>query len=150
MKNKTMREQVESYAKKQYHVEPEQLPFNHEDYAILRHTDSGKWFAVFIVKYCKEFGLDGDGDAEIVSLKIRDSLLADILVQQPGYLRGYPSVKWNWVSVVLDGTVPFEDICQWLDESFNATVSKAKNQKTPLPKRELRNHEEGDNESYIS
>jgi len=132
---KTLREQLEFYAKQKYHTECEQLPFNHEDYAILRHTDSGKWFAVFIVKPRSKFGLNGDGEAEIVSLKIRDPLLADMLTQQPGYLRGYPSSKWNWVSVVLDGTVPFDDICRWLDESYAATRSGAKNQRKPLIRR---------------
>lgn len=135
MNNKTFREQLETYAKAKYKVESEQLPFSREDYAIFRHTDSGKWFAVFIVKSRSEFGLDGDGDTEIVSLKIRDPLLADMLVQQPGYLQGYPSKKWNWISVVLDGTIPFDVICQWLEESYNATMSKEKNQKVALQKR---------------
>ena len=135
MSRKTLRAQLEAYAKQKYNVEPEQLPFNHEDYAIFRHADSGKWFAVFILKSRSEFGLSGPGDAEIVSLKIPDLLLADLLTQQPGYLRGYPSAKWNWVSIVLDGTVPFEDICRWLDESYKATKTKAKNQKMPLFKR---------------
>lgn len=135
MSNTTLRGQLEAYAKKKYRAQPEQLPFSREDYAIFRHPDSGKWFAVFIVKPRTDFGLAGDGDAEIVSLKIHDPLLADMLLQQPGYLRGYPNAKWNWVSIVLDGTVPFEDICQWLDESYAATVSKAKNQKTARTKR---------------
>ncbi|MBR0391478.1 MAG: MmcQ/YjbR family DNA-binding protein, partial [Oscillospiraceae bacterium] len=116
-------------------IESEQLPFNHEDYAIFRHTDSGKWFAVFIAKTRSEFGLAGEGEAEIVSLKIRDPLLADMLIQQEGYLHGYPSVRWNWGSVVLDGTVPVEDICRLMDESYDATISKAQNQKIPLTKR---------------
>ena len=127
---------MDEYTKEKYGIEPEQLPFNHEDYAIYRHSDSGKWFAVFIVKSRSEFGLEGDGDAEILSVKIRDPLLADLLTQQPGYLRGYPSSKWNWVSILLDGTVPLEDVCRWLDESYSATTSKAKNQKVALPKRE--------------
>ena len=135
MSSKSLREQLEKYAKKEYNAEAEQLPFNREDYAILRHAESEKWFTVFIAKPCKAFGLDGEGNAEIVSVKIRDPLLADLLFQQPGYLRGYPSAKWNWVSILLDGTVPFEDICQWLDESYRATASKTKNQKVPLPKR---------------
>ena len=135
MANISLREQLEAYVREKYNIESEQLPFNHEDYSIFRHSDSGKWFAVFIVKPRGEFGLDGEGDAEIVSLKIRDPLLADILLQQPGYLKGYPSIRWNWTSVVLDGTVPFEDICRWLDESYDATVSKARNQKIPLAKR---------------
>lgn len=135
MNRPSIREQLENYAKKKYRVESEQLPFNREDYAIFRHADSGKWFAVFIVKQRGEFGLDGAGDAEIVSVKIRDPLLADMLMRQPGYLRGYPSAKWNWVSIVLDGSVPFEDVCRWLDESYHATITKTKNQKVPLLKR---------------
>lgn len=135
MNNEMLRERLEAYARKKYGVEPEQLPFKHEDYAVLRHSDNGKWFAVFIVKSRSQFGLDGDGDAQIVSLKIDDPPLADSLVQQPGYLRGYPSVAWNWVSIVLDGTVSFEEICQWLDDSYDATSSKPGNQKVVLEKR---------------
>ena len=135
MSNQSLREQLEAYVKEKYNIESEQLPFNHEDYVIFRHADSSKWFAVFIAKTRSEFRLDGDGEAEIVSLKIRDPLLIDILLQQPGYLKGYPTVRWNWISVVLDGTVPFEDICRWLDESYDATASKAQNQKIPLVKR---------------
>gem|GEM_PF-1020957 len=135
MADKTLREQLEAYAKKKYKAVPEQLPFHNEDYAIFRHPDSGKWFAVFIVKSRREFGLDGDGKTGIVSVKIRDPFFADMLMQQPGYLRGYPSAKWHWVSVLLDGTVPFKDICQWLDESYAATLSKSQNKKVPLARR---------------
>lgn len=131
----TIRERLDAYTKEKYGIDPETLPFSHEDYEIYRHTETGKWFAVFVVKERSIFGLDGEGSAEIVCVKIRDRLLADMLMQQPGYLRGYPSRGWNWVSVVLDGTVPFEDISRWLDESYDATVSKAKNLKVPLPKR---------------
>ena len=79
--------------------------------------------------------MDGDGPAEILCVKPKDRFFADFLTQQPGYLRGYPSSKWNWVSMALDGTVPFEDICRWLDESYQITKSKTGNFKTPLPKR---------------
>ena len=135
MSSLTMREQLESYVLAKYQVVAEQLPFSHEDYAIFRHKDSGRWFAMFIVKPRSVLGLEGDGDAEIVSLKIPDPILTDLLTQQPGYLKGYPSVKWNWVSVVLDGTVPFEDICRWIDESYRATQTKTRNQKVPLAQR---------------
>ena len=136
MAMKTIRERIDAYTKEKYDIDPEILPFSHEDYEIYRHTETGKWFAVFILKKRSAFGLDGDGMAEIMSVKPRDRLFADFLMQEPGYLRGYPSSKWNWVSMVLDGTVPFEDICRWLDESYQATKSKTGNNKTPLPKRE--------------
>ena len=136
METKTIRERIDAYTKEKYGIDPEILPFSHEDYEIYRHTKTGKWFAVFIVKERRAFGLDGEGTAEILCVKPKDRFFADFLMQQPGYLRGYPSNKWNWVSMTLDGSVPFEDICRWLDESYRATKSKAENMKTPLPKRD--------------
>ena len=133
---KTIRERIDAYTKEKYGIDPEILPFSHEDYEIYRHTETGKWFAVFIVKERRAFGLDGEGTAEILCVKPKDRFFADFLTQQPGYLRGYPSSKWKWVSMVLDSSVPFENICRWLDESYLATKTKAGNQKTPLPKRE--------------
>ncbi len=136
MKTKTIRELIDHYTKEKYGIDPEILPFSHEVYEIYRHPETGKWFAVFIVKKRSAFGLDGEGTTEILCVKIRDPLFTEMLMDQPGYLRGYPSSKWNWVSMVLDGTVPFEDICRWLDESYWATKSKAANMKIPLTKRE--------------
>ncbi len=129
------RKRLDDYVKETYGIEPEILPFSHEDYEIYRHAQSGRWFAVFIVKDRRLFGLSGDGPAEVLCLKPEDPLLADFLLQQPGYLRGYPSRSWNWITVVLDGTVSFEEIRRLLDGSYQATKSKAKNQKTPLKKR---------------
>ena len=132
----TIRERIDAYTKEKFGIDPEILPFSNEDYEIYRHTENGKWFAVFIVKERSAFGMDGDGQAEILCVKPNNRFFADSMMEQPGYLRGYPSRKWNWVSMVLDGTVLFEDICRWLDESYQATKSKAGNLKTPLPKRE--------------
>jgi len=135
MRKRPIREQLDTYIKEKYGVDPEILPFSHEDYEIYRHEKTGKWFAVFIVKERCAFGLDGEGDAEILCVKPKDRFFADLMMQQPGYLRGYPSNKWNWVSMVLDGTVSYDDICRWIDESYLATKSRSKNLRTPLPKR---------------
>lgn len=130
-----IREQLDAYVKEKYEIDPEILPFSKEDYDVYRHQDTGRWFAVFIVKDRSAFGLPGSGKAEVVSFKIRDKVLADFVAQQPGYLRGFPARSWNWTSAVLDGTIPLADLCRWVDESFLATKPKTKNQKTPLPKK---------------
>lgn len=142
----TIRARLDAYVKRNYEIEPEILPFTKENYEIYRHADTGKWFAVFIVKERAAFGLTGEGPVEVVSVKVKDPLLADFLMQQPGYLRGYPSSKWNWVTAVLDGTVPFEDICRWLDDSFQATKTKSKNRNTPLMKRTADEKKDGQDE----
>ena len=136
MQTNEIRERLDAYVRENYGIVPEILPFSKEKYEIFRHSDTGKWFAVFVEKEQSVFGFDGDGTAEILCVKPRDPYLADFLLSQPGYLGGYPSKSWKWLSVVLDGTVPFEEICNLLDESYRATKAKGKNLKTPLSKKE--------------
>lgn len=61
---------------------------------------------------------------DILNVKMPDSFLADVLVRQKGFYRGYHIARGNWISILLDGTVDFAEICKWLDESFMATASK--------------------------
>ena len=129
----TIREQLDIHVKEKYGIEPEILPFSKEDYGVYRHTETGKWFAVFIIKERSAFGLPGSGEVEVVSFKIPDRTLSDFVMQQPGYLRGFPASNWNWTTAVL-GMIPYEDICHWIDESYEATKTKGKNKRTPLPK----------------
>lgn len=128
----TIRERLDAYVSEKYGIEPEWLPFFHEDYAVYRHTETGKWFAVFITKDRESFGLPGTGTAEIVSFKPDNQFVVYQATGRPGFLLGYPSAKWKWLSVVLDGTVSFEEICRWIDDSFAMTKSKTGNKKVPL------------------
>ena len=50
-------------------------------------------------------------------------------------VKGYPNSGWGWVSALLDGTVPFEDLCRWLDESYDATLHEPGNMNISLEKR---------------
>lgn len=54
----------------------------------------------------------------------------------PGYavFRGYHISRGNWISVLLDGTVAYEEISGWLDESYLATASRETKQKLRPPK----------------
>lgn len=135
MPRPTLRTRIEAYALRTYGLEPEQLPFNHEDYAVLRHPRNGRWFAVFFVKPRAALGLPGAGDAEILSFKAPGKEAAARLAATPGFFPGYPSPRWNWLSVALDGSVPLRTITPCLDDSFRATVSKPANLNVILEKR---------------
>ena len=132
----TIRERLDAYVKEKYGIDPEILPFSKENYGVYRHPDTGRWFAVFIVKDRSAFGLPGSEEVEVVSFKIRDRMFSDFLMQQPGYMRGFPASNWNWTTAVLDGTIPYEDVCRWINGSYEATKTKVKNKRTPLPKKE--------------
>lgn len=56
MERQTIRKSLDIYVEGKYGIQPEILPFSQEDYEIYRHPDTGKWFAVFIVKERSAFG----------------------------------------------------------------------------------------------
>ena len=80
----SIREILDAYVKEKYGIDPEILPFSKEVDGVYRHPDSGKCFAVFIVKERSAFGLSGSGEVELVSFRIRDRM--HFVLQQPGYL----------------------------------------------------------------
>lgn len=124
----TLREQLFEYVMKKYKAEPEYLWMRYPNYAIFRHSDNEKWFGLVMDVKRSKLGLSGDDIADILNVKLSDPLLADTLIRQPGYLRGYHISRGNWVSILLDGTVPFDDICRWIEQSYITTSSKAKKQ----------------------
>ncbi len=128
-----MRERLFAYAKKKYHAEPEYLWSRYPEYAILRHSDNRKWFGLVMNVSQRKLGLDGESVVDILNVKLNDPLLVDLLIQESGFFRGYHISRGNWISILLDGSVPFEEVCRWLDESFQTTSSRKgirqKNQK---------------------
>lgn len=130
----TYRDRLFDYVKKKYNAAPEYLWRRYPDYAVFRHADNRKWFGLVMNVRRDKLGLEGNEVTDILNIKLSDPFLADLLVQQPGYLRGYHISRGNWVSVLLDGSVPFEEICRWLDESYVATASGEKKRKLRPPK----------------
>ena len=129
-----LREQLFSYVKKNYNAAPEYLWMRFPDYAVFRHADNGKWFGIVMNVSGEKLGLDDDVIVDILNVKLPDPLLAEMLVQQSGFFRGYHISRGNWVSILLDGSVPFEEVCRWLEESYLTTASRKKKQKMRPPK----------------
>lgn len=130
----TGREQIYEYVRKKYKTSPEYLWRRYPGYGVLRHDDNRKWFALVMDVPREKLGLPGDDLVDVVNVKVDDPLYADLLVSQPGYLRGYHMNRNNWISILLDGTVPFEEICGMIDSSYLATASAKKKQKIRPPK----------------
>ena len=137
MSANSIRTRIFEYVKKKYGTEPEYLWMRYPDYAVFRHDDNRKWYGIVMDVEPEKLGLrdrDGAEKLDILNVKVDDVLLAQILVQQEGYLPGYHQAHRSWVSILLDGTVPFEEITGLIDMSFRVTASKAKKQKFRPPK----------------
>ncbi len=129
-----LREKLLAYAGKKYRASPEYLWARYPGYAVLRHRDNRKWFALFMDVPGTKLGLESGDTVDILNVKLEDALLADLLTQQEGFFRGYHFGRGNWISILLDGTVALEEICRWLDESFLATASGETRHKHRPPK----------------
>ena len=129
-----LRDEVFAWIRKKYRTEPEYLWMRFPDYAVFRHADNGKLFALVMDVPKNRLGLQGETVTDILNVKMSSPLLADLLIHQEGYMRGWHIRGGSWVSVMLDGTVPLEDICHWIDESYAATASAKIRQKIRPPK----------------
>ncbi len=85
--------------------------------AICRRKDNRKWYALFVVLPRIKLGLDGDGETEIAVLRVEKNT-ADNLIKFHGYLPAYHMNKKNWITVLLDGCVEYQDICKLIDASY--------------------------------
>lgn len=129
-----MREKIFRYVKSKYNTEPD-YPFSTAPgYPVLRHEDNRKWFALIMDVPGEKLGLNSGKRVDIINVKLGDPMLVDMLVRQYGYFYGYHISRSNWISILLDGTVAFEEICQWIDESYAVTASRQKKQKIRPPK----------------
>lgn len=130
----SFREQLTEYIARKYKSSPENLWIRFPNYAIFRHEDNQKWFAIVMDVPRNRLGISGEEVVDVLNVKLSDPLLVDLLVRQEGYFRGYHIARGNWVSILLDGTVAFDEICRWADESYMATASREKKQKLRPPK----------------
>ena len=132
---KSIRKQLFAYIKETYKASPEYLWRRVPGYAVFRHGDNQKWFALVMNVPGSKLGLETDEIVDIVNVKIADPFLADVLTQQEGFFRGYHISKGNWISILLNGTVEFDEISKWLEESYMATAS-AKTKQALRPAKE--------------
>lgn len=108
------------YAAETYHSEPEYLWARYPDYAVLRHRENKKWYALLAPVPRHKLGLDGAGSVDILNIKCDPDLIA-VLLAQPGFFRAYHMNKRHWLTIALDGSAAEQDIRSLLDLSYALT-----------------------------
>lgn len=121
------RQDILEWCRQQYGTEPD-YPWYDEN-AVLRHADTGKWYGVVLRVKLSKLGLSEDGFVDVLNLKC-DPLLIGSLRRNPGYFPAYHMNKDSWVSILLDGPVPDEEIRELIRFSFQLTQRKRRNRET--------------------
>ena len=122
------REELMQYALDTYGTEPEYPWMDEPSFAVLRHSLGEKWYGLVMTLPCKTLGLPGEGEVDVVNLKL-DPALVYILREQPGYLPAWHMNKTHWLTVLLDGSVPPERVYDLLNQSYDLTKKKMKKAK---------------------
>ena len=111
---------VLNYIKEKYDVEPAFLWEKFPETAALRHWKTLKWFGVMMTVQKKKLGIASDGEVEALVLKC-DPILIGTLIDGKGYLPAYHMNKEHWITVLLDGSVPENEIYDLIDLSYSLT-----------------------------
>lgn len=117
------REGVLTYAREQLGAEPEYLWARYPTYCVLRHETNRKWFAAVMDVPWAALGLAGEGRAELLNVKC-DPLLTGSLLEREGIFPAYHMNKSRWVSLLLGGPLPDEEIISLMTISYDLTMGK--------------------------
>ena len=122
---KSLRTKVLAYAKKQYDTLPDKPWAKYPDNEVLRHGDTRKWYGLIFPVEREKLGVAGAGAVDILNVKCDPVMSVSSRVQK-GILPAYHMNHTEWLSILLDGTVPLKTVCNLLDISYTLTMSKKK------------------------
>ena len=113
-----------AYVREKFGTEPEYPWARYPHYAVLRHQQGRKWYALIMDVPPDRLGLAGDGPVEIINLK-SDGVLDLLISGTPGILPAYHMDKRHWVSILLDGGITPEELFALIDASHALTGGPA-------------------------
>ncbi len=117
------REKIYEYAEKTYQTLPEYLWRKNPNYAVLRHNENQKWYAIIMNVPKNKFGLDGSDEIDVMNIKCDPDMIGSLRMTK-GFFPAYHMNKENWISVALDGSVEEELLFHLLDISYEQTAGK--------------------------
>lgn len=121
----SQRERIMQYIQGKYGTDPEYLWKRFPGYAVFRQPASRKWFAIVADIPRKRLKLEGDGLIDMMDVKCGPIMIGSLLAQE-GYCPAYHMSKSTWITIILDGTVPDEEIYPLLELSFDSVAPKTK------------------------
>lgn len=121
----SQRIRITEYIQDRYAAEPEYLWAKYPNYAVFRRSDSKKWFAIIMDVPRKSLDLEGEGTVDVVDVKCGPIMVGSLL-SETGFFPAYRMSRGSWVSILLDGTVPNEQIFPLLELSYDSVAPKSR------------------------
>ena len=119
------RERIMEYIESRYGADPEYLWAKYPNYVVYRQPASRKWFAIIMDIPRNRVDLEGDALIDVMDVKCGPLMVGSLLAQD-GFRPAYHMSKGTWISVILDDTVPDEQIFPLLELSYDSVAPKRK------------------------
>ena len=119
---------VIDYVRKTYNDELQHLWEKFPENAVFRRKDTQSWYGALLVLSRKKLGFDDDEIVDIIDLRMRPEDASE-LIDGKSYLPGYHMNKQHWLTIVLDGSVPTDEIFKRIDESYELATKTKKSKK---------------------
>ena len=117
------RQEVIDFIKTDFGVSEEHLWIRFPNYIVFRNQRNKKWFGIIADVEKNRLGLDGKERVDILSVKCNPILMGSLL-KEKGFLPAYHMSKGNWITILLDGTVPENEIKDLIHLSYELIDKK--------------------------
>lgn len=114
-----------AFITEQYSAHEENPWKKYPNYAVFRHEDNQKWFALMMNISKSKLGLSSNAMIDVLNVKC-DPMLISALRNEKGVYPAYHMNKENWLTLALDGSIKDDQLKWLLDQSFELTASKKK------------------------
>lgn len=112
-----IKEQILQYISTEYDCFKKNPWAKYPEYTTFTDKLSGKWFCVLMDVDYNKLGIKKSGRCYVIDLKA-DPVMIPELIKKSGIMPGYHMNKNHWISVLLDGSIPINDIKPLIDNSF--------------------------------
>lgn len=115
------RKELIEYIQKTYAVIPEYLWSKYPNYAVFRHHNHSKWFAVIMdVAENKLFDTGKNNKVDVINLKVPVPLVGALRLKKTVY-PAYHMNKEHWISIRLDTDFDDTELKSLISESYELT-----------------------------
>lgn len=134
MSNSSQRDRITQYIQATYGTQAEYLWVDSPGNAIFRHPASKKWYAALMRVLPEKLGLAGEEALDVMDIRCSTIMIGSLLSTK-GFLPAYHMNKDHWISVVLNSSVPDDQITPLLELSYDSVAPK-RTKKRPQPEKE--------------
>lgn len=118
------RSQLFDFALERWGIEPDRPFRGYPDVEVLRHADSGRWFAIVMPVSAEKLGLaerTRGEELDVVNLKLQPPLVT-MTLEKEGAFPAYHMNRKHWISIALGSAFPAEELFELLELSFRLTA----------------------------